>query len=70
MSQIAVAGRATLIASRGTHRRVPAPPAPAFFCPVVTQHVRSLPILSDLLTLAATLLAIGAWSLCLSLWAS
>lgn len=41
-----------------------------FFWSRITQHVRSFLVLYDLLTLAATLLAIGAWSLCLSLWAS
>lgn len=41
----------------------------AFFWSRITQHVRSFPILYDLLTLAATLLNILLWGLCLSLWA-
>ena len=36
-----------------------------FFCAPLTQHVKSL--VADLLTLGATLLAIGLWGLCLFL---
>jgi len=67
MSQIAVAAETGPVVGRGKHQRVLQPQG--FFCPYNTQHVRSFPILYDLLTLAATLLAILLWGLCLSFWA-
>lgn len=58
VAERADAGRGCVLAQEGR----------GFFYLQITQHVRSLPVLYDLLTLAATFLSVLLWGLCLFLW--
>jgi len=64
MSEVAVVAESARQVVIGRPRQTPVP-GREFFCRPITQHVKSLA--SDLLTLGATLLAIGLWGLCLFL---
>lgn len=59
MSEVAVVAESTSPVA-GRPRQAPVSRRD-FFCPWITQHVKSL--VGDLLTLGATLLAIGLWGL-------